>query len=50
MDRTELLPILSMFTLGSVFIALLVYIAIYWSNRNNRPPKDGGPPTRDGST
>lgn len=49
MDRTDLLPALSMFTLGAAFVAILVYFAVYWSKRKNRPPKDGGPPTKDGS-
>ncbi len=49
MDRAELLPALSMFTLVGGFIAILVYFAVYWSKRKNRPPSDGGPPTRDGS-
>lgn len=49
MDRAELLPSLSLFTLVIVFLAIVVPFAIYWSKRRNRAPKDGGPPTGDGS-
>ena len=49
MNRSELLPALNMFTLVSVLIVLVVGFAIYWSKRSNRPPKDGGTPTDDGS-
>ena len=49
MNRSELLPALNMFTLVSVLVVLVVGFAIYWSKRSNRPPKDGGTPTDDGS-
>lgn len=49
MDRAELLPALSMFTLLAVLLVLVIGFGIYWSKRRNRSPKDGGPPTQDGS-
>ena len=49
MDRSQLLPTLSMMTLILPLIALLIAFAFYWSKRSNRAPKDGGPPTEDGS-
>lgn len=49
MDRSELLPSLNLFTLITVLLVLVIGFAIYWSKRENRPPKDGGPPTEDGS-
>ncbi|WP_439534168.1 hypothetical protein [Polymorphobacter sp.] len=49
MDGNELLPTLNLFTLVAVFLAIVISFAIYWSKRKNRPPKDGGPPTEDGS-
>jgi hypothetical protein len=49
MDRAELLPALSMFTLIAVLLALLIGFWFYWRKPSNRAPKDGGPPTKDGS-
>ncbi|GGI72073.1 hypothetical protein GCM10007973_06330 [Polymorphobacter multimanifer] len=49
MDTGTLLPSLNLFTLVAVFLVLVIGFAIYWSKRSNRAPKDGGPPTEDGS-
>lgn len=49
MDKASLLPALNLFTLVSVLVVLLVAFALYWRKRENRPPKDGGTPTEDGS-
>lgn len=49
MDRSTLLPALNMFTLLAVLAVLLIGFAVYWHKRSNRAPKDGGPPTEDGS-
>jgi hypothetical protein len=49
MDKSQLLPALSMFTLVAVLLAIVIGFAIYWSKRSNRAPSDGGPPTKDGS-
>ena len=49
MDRTQLLPALNLFTLIAVLLFIVIGFAIYWSKRSNRAPKDGGPPTKDGS-
>ncbi|WP_426166892.1 hypothetical protein [Sandarakinorhabdus sp. DWP1-3-1] len=49
MDRASMLPALNLFTLVAVFLAIVIAFAVYWSKRSNRAPKDGGPPTEDGS-
>jgi preprotein translocase subunit SecG len=49
MNTAALLPSLSMFTLLVVFLVLVIGFGIFWSKRANRAPKDGGPPTKDGS-
>ncbi len=49
MDQSQLLPSLNLFTLGIVLIALVIGFALYWRKKSNRAPRDGGPPTKDGS-
>lgn len=49
MDSAALLPSLNLFTLIAVLAALLIGFALYWRKRSNRAPRDGGPPTEDGS-
>lgn len=49
MDRSQLLPSLNLLTLGIVFLALVIGLALYWRKKSNRAPRDGGPPTKDGS-
>lgn len=49
MDRSQLLPMLNMFTLLAVLAALLIGFWLYWRKKSNRAPRDGGPPTDDGS-
>lgn len=49
MNRSELLPMLSMFTLLAVLAFIVIGGLLYWRKRSNRPPRDGGPPTSDGS-
>lgn len=49
MERSQLLPFLSMSTLIIALLAIVIGFGIYWSKRSNRPPRDGGTPTEDGS-
>ena len=49
MDSSTLLPALNMFTLLAFLAFIVIGFAFYWSKRRNRPPKDGGTPTDDGS-